>query len=204
MQQIKTPILIVGFERSGTTLLRRLVSMCPDLKYNLIHEKWRLFDYLTAKEAEEQYFFYSKQGGKNIGGIDSIQAGEKIAYRANVKETIQYIERFTELWPKGTIIHIVRNSKDCAKSAKNTFQRDYKKTIAIWNYSVPQVSKYTHIDLRYCDIVDAPKEFITELYAAMGCMDAPIDKIISAKNPWQHGEKVMCGLRYYDCIRRQH
>lgn len=204
MHEIKTPILVVGFERSGTTLLRRIISMCPTLEYNLIHEKWRLFAYLSAKEAEEKYFFYAKQGGKNIGGIDSILSGEKIAYRANVKETIQYIEQFTEFWPHGTVVHIVRNSKDCAHSAVNTFQRDYQSSVNLWNYAVPQVSKYTHIDIRYCDIVESPKDFVSELYAAMGCMYAPIDKIISTKEPWQHGEKVMCGLRYYDSIRRQH
>jgi len=39
------PILIIGFERSGTTLLRRVVSMCPALDYDLLHERKRLIEY---------------------------------------------------------------------------------------------------------------------------------------------------------------
>ena len=66
MGNLKIPILILGYERSGTTLLRRLVSMHPDLEYDIFHEKpHRVMKAKSRDEAIRKLTVDSMQNKKN-------------------------------------------------------------------------------------------------------------------------------------------
>jgi len=206
------PIFITGFERSGTTLLRRLVSMHPALKYELLHEQRRLLNYKTANEAMENYNLKAKQAGKLTGAIASVKSGEKIPYRNNFVFIIEYIERWKQWWPDAIIMHIDRDIEMATKSAVRTFGRDYDETIRCAIENIPKVKKYLELQtnviwITYEKILTNPLHFVKNLYAVMGNFhedDNYIHKVTTTKNTWIHKGRVMCGLRYADGIRKIH
>jgi len=206
------PIFICGFERSGTTLLRRLVSMHPALKYELLHEQRKLLNYKTANDAMEKYKLKAKQGGKLTGSIASIESGEKIPYRDNWLFIIEYIERWKRWWPDSIIMHVDRDIEMSAKSAVRTFNRDYDRTIEIAMNNIPKIKKYLErqsnvIWISYEKILANPHHFVKNLYSIMGDFnedDNYIHKVTATKDPWEYKGRVNCGLRYADGIRSLH
>jgi len=200
------PILITGFERSGTTLLRRLVSMHPDLEYDLIHEKRQLLSYNSEKEAMNKYHYKAKQAGKETGGWCSIKSGEKVPYIAS-NDILEYIKRWKDWWHLSHIFHIIRDSKDCAKSAKRVFNKDIEKTIRNYEKSVPIVHNYLQgytncTSIYFSELLDNPVLVLKRIYSIIGnCPDDEyINKVLNTKDQWDYKGRVMCGLRYFDKV----
>ena len=204
------PIFITGFERSGTTLLRRIISMHPALEYELIHEKKRLLKYKTAEDAVENYRMSVLQGGKITGATASIVSGEKIPYRDDLVFIMKYVERWKEFWPDAIIIHIDRDVEAMAKSAKRVFNRNVEETIRTAWENVYKVKRFldTHTNViwvAYENILANPYYFVKNLYSVMGDFnenDNYIHKVVTNKETWEYKGRVMCGLRYANGIKR--
>jgi len=198
------PILIMGFERSGTTLLRRLISMCPALRYDLLHEQWRLQTYATASEAINNYRMPCRQAGKLTGGNASIESGEKIAYYDNWMRAIAYYNKWRCFWPHAKVLHIIRDPNDVARSCYNTFERDIKLTERAWEESVSTILNTTFDDkncivVSYEWLIENQTDALRSLYNIICGMEyeSPIlHAIMETQEPWNYNGRVMCGLRY--------
>ena len=192
-------VFITGFERSGTTLLRRLVSMWPGYEKDVVHEQRKLLTYKTRQEAENNY----------NDQYSSIKSGEKIPYYGNSDFILNYIERFHDFWPEGLIFHIVRNPIKVAESCLRTFKRPMQTTAqtyavnvqAVLNWLLDEPNTFT---IQYEMLIEKPKEYIKLIYDKLGDIpdDTVIDKILSTREVWELNGKRMCGLRYSDRVGR--
>lgn len=203
------PILITGFERSGTTLLRRLVSMHPILKDDLIHESQKLLKYKTPEEALEKYKIETKQAGQCLGSISSIKSGEKVPY-VDSKFIIKYIKKWKLFWPDSIIFHLLRDCNACALSAYKTFSKDPKQTEKLYIKNVPIIieflKNYNNVHtIKFEELVGNSEKTLKRIYAIIGYIpdDECMHKILNTKEPWNYNGKTMCGLRYFDNVVRR-
>jgi len=184
-------ILVTGFQRSGTTLLRRIVSMHPELKTDILHEK-RGFLECRNKEEAESY----------------IGSGEKLPYYATTNLIINYIDKFKEYYPDGLIFHIHRNYNDVEKSNKKTFQHVSFSIKKAYSNSVPSINNYLlevkdAYTVNYDALIINPLIMVKSIYKYIGnCPDDEyIKKVCTTRDPWYNGKRMMCGLRYKDRIK---
>lgn len=204
------PVFITGYERSGTSLLRRIISMHPHMPYELIHERPDLLmSSSTREEAIKKMTYPGTQEGKKTGTTMSIIAGQKIPY-LTFERGSAYIQQFRKLFPESLIIHIVRNPVYAINSQIKTFH--HKFDICVKNYfeSVPKIVnllfKMENVwFVNYENIIENPSSEIYELYTKISSntsnMATHIATVISTRRPWRSGDKVMCGLRYFDKIQ---
>jgi len=204
------PILILGYERSGTTLLRRIVSMHPGLDYELVHENAKkLYSCQTRKQALRKMTYPGTQAGKRTGSTMSIRAGQKIPYMT-LKEAKRAYKKFDSLFDTFRVIHITRNPVGCINSQVKTFNRDPSRCVRNYFNSVPQVSKLLAdhpkiLRVQYEDLVGDPRHEIARIYSWVGgeVSDEHIKAVMSIRDPWKCDGRVMPGLRYFDRIEKQ-
>lgn len=204
---MNVPIFIVGYERSGTTLLRRLVSMHPRLEYELIHERPKLLQAAkNTQHAIETMTYPATQQKRETGSTMSVRAGQKTPY-ATFSQAKGNIDKFRKLFPNAYIMHIIREPLETISSQIKTFSRRADGCIKNYFSAVPKVHKYVlslpnSCTIRYENLVARPKEVLGSLYEWMG-EKVPADfiaKIISTRDPWEWDGRVMPGLRYFDSI----
>ena len=197
----------MGYERSGTTLLRRLVSMHPRLEYELIHERPKLLQAArNTKHAIETMTYPATQQKKETGSTMSVRAGQKTPY-ATFSQARGNIDKFRELFPNAYLMHIIREPLETISSQVKTFNRKADGCIKNYFSAVPKVHKYVlslpnSCTIRYKNLVARPRAVLADLYRWMGA-EVPedfIDKIISTRDPWEWEGRVMPGLRYFDSI----
>jgi len=201
------PVLIIGYERSGTTLLRRLVSMHPGLKYDLVHEKRKwLMNAKTKEEALDVLTFDSNQAGKKTGGTSSVRSGQKIPY-ANFGTIKRAIDKFYSFFPEFYLMHIIRNPLTTINSQVKSFNRKPQQCIKNWFSSVPLVYKYARSKPNNCvicyeNLVTEPKTTLEHIYKWMGqeVSGEYIEKVINTRENWDYNGRQMPGLRRFDSI----
>ena len=207
---MKTPILIIGFPRSGTTLLRRIVSMHPGLEYELIHEDaGPLLEARSKEEAIEKLTYEHVQAGVNIGSTMSILSGQKIPY-SRYKVAKRFIKQFDRFFADFHIIHIYRNPVDTVSSGVKTFSANPLIRTVQYFLTVPRVRRLLRmydsvLELRYEDLIRSPDEVTARIYDWMGSSveQAHIDRVLTTKDPWEYEGRVMPGLRYFDKIENR-
>lgn len=207
---MKTPILILGFPRSGTTLLRRVVSMHPGLDHELIHENpGPLLAATTVDEALATLTYAATQEGKQTGSTMSIRAGQKIPY-SRFKVARSFIRQFESFFDEFYIIHIYRNPVDTVSSGVKTFAANPLIRIVQYFTAVPRVRNLLRsydgvLELRYEDFIRAPNETTKTIYDWIGGLvdDAYIDRVLTTKDPWEYNGRIMPGLRYFDRIENR-
>ncbi len=207
---MKTPILIIGFPRSGTTLLRRIVSMHPGLDYELIHEDpGPLLAAKSKEEAIKNLTYEHVQAGKPLGSTMSIIAGQKIPY-SRYKVAKSFINQFGLFFGDFSIMHIYRNPVDTVSSGVKTFSANPLIRIVQYFLTVPRVRNLLQdydnvLELRYEDLIRTPAEVTSRIYDWIGgAVDAAyIERVLTTKDPWVHGSRVMPGLRYFDKIENR-
>ncbi len=192
------PIFITGFESSGTTLLRRIISMHPALKKDLLHETKQLLTYKTANEAENNYF----------NEYASVKSGEKIPYLGNTDFIIQYINLWRDFWPDSLILHIIRQTDAVVASCKRRFNRHgniiknlHPESVNLVGEHIKDLGNFQNVP--YEALIADPMTTTKFIYDRMGEVpeDDYIKKVISTKEPWMHGEKRCCGLRYKSGVK---
>lgn len=149
---MKPKILVVGFQRSGTTLLRHILSKHPDVK-RLLHETRILKKVNTKKQIYKKYSSLS----------DDLVWGEKVPYFGN--NPITYCKKWKMCFDNYRIIHIVRHPFDVIRSNYNTFNIKYNKTINFYYKSVPkglQIENCLHI--KYEDLLLNQKDALKRMF----------------------------------------
>lgn len=201
------PILITGHERSGTTLLRRLVSMHPDLDCDLLHECWSLQQFRGPEDAMARYQLKVTQAGRVTGAWASVQAGEKIPYGENLPIAKRYISLWKRWWPESLVFHIVRQVDDVVDSCWRTFKiRTNNRTV------LTHVEKMTEflrqfrrvVAVDYDLLVAHPEHELRRIYSLMGRIPDQeyMHNVLHTQETWRHNGRIMCGLRYKPYVGR--
>lgn len=150
-------ILILGFQRSGTTMLRRIMNKHPDMK--IVHEKrivQRCKTYQDMIVNIEMFF-----EGQNY-------IGEKIPY-LNLKQPLKCIERWFDYFPKdGRVIHIVRHPIDVSISNMKKTSGGHKKFLKNYKKAVPVVADEIRkhklgINIVFETLVNSPENEIKKI-----------------------------------------
>jgi hypothetical protein len=202
------PTLIVGYERSGTTLLRRIVSMYPGYRHDLIHENSKVFFKCNSYEdALNKLTYPATQAGKKTGGMMSIEAGIKIPY-LSVANLNKIVTHFNKLVTDGMLLHIFRDSHSVAKSQQRTFGHNYEKALQLHKAILPEARQYIKefecMEISYNELIGAPKECIQNIFGYLQGREFTdiqhIERLSHTKDPWDCNGRMMCGLRYFDHI----
>lgn len=200
---MKLPIYVLGFERGGTTLLRRLVSMHPGLLYDLRHEDANPL--LRAKTMEE--FLKAGTRKSKEGGISCILSGMKMPYGGpeKVARIIRAIDGFL---PGVRALHILRDPQEVLSSLLRVFHRNFEREV--WSYfnNTPKVLEFLRTQvpdsmfISFTQLTEQPALVLDRVYTWMGEAASPehIEKVISTKGPWEHNGRIMPGLRYFDRV----
>jgi hypothetical protein len=188
-------------------MLRRLVSMHPNLGYELVHERPKLLHAARdAQHAIETMTYPATQQKKKTGSIMSVRSGQKIPY-ATFSQAKGNIDKFRELFPKAYLMHIIREPLETISSQVKTFNRKAEGCIKNYFSAVPLVHKYVislpnSCTVCYENLVVRPQEVLASIYEWMGTKVSSdfIAKAVNTKDPWEWEGRIMPGLRYFDSI----
>lgn len=163
-------IFITGFQRGGTTLLRRLVHSHPEVEC-IIHERRILnrvktFDKKTINKVIKNYKAWE-------GDVDG-NWGEKIPWNsATGSEIITYINKWRQAFTEnGKYINIIRNPADVgASNAKLGWLHPTIVNNSWWK-STPKVIKFVEdlggLNIVYENLLLKPKEVLREIFIYCG------------------------------------
>lgn len=170
-------ILIYGFQRSGTTLLRRLIGLHPDMK-KVFHEQ------LVLRRLDPNPIMlriYLRSFGLNIKNDNW---GEKVPYYKTAKKEspVKYCQKWLDTFQKhGKIIHIIRHPYDTASSIVKKYKNiiSVNDPLKIYRNIVPKVLKTLDghdcvLNVKYEDLLMNPDETVYEIYDFCG-LDPDID-----------------------------
>jgi len=206
-------ILITGFQRSGTTLLRNLFSLHPEIKH-VFHEQCILQHFKTKEQIKKirQLPDYKTLNQRNRRGkyrtatkvdinFDLVDDnwGEKIPYYSLVfrKGFNGPMKVYCNLWndffyPDCKIIHIIRHPLDVGLSTrKRGYSRGVTKPIRQYKKAVPLVIEMFNdfpnvITIKYEDLVINPRETLKFLFNQCGLKssDKAIRSIMNSDVYW--------------------
>jgi len=170
-------ILIIGFHRSGTTLLRRIFQVHPQIR-KILHESFLLFGCSTKK----QVINYIEN--KNINA-EKENWGEKIPYSSVSRKgisAVEYCRKWNEYFGDDSrIIHIIRHPYDVSfsviKKEKNIneFNNPLAKYVNYMRKSVLQITAIPNtFTVKYEKMLLNPDITIPALYGFCG-LDPSID-----------------------------
>jgi len=159
-------ILVIGMQRSGTTLLRRLCLVHPKVR-KMFHEHFILKKCTSVKDIEKYIKKYGINSKKHIWG-------EKCPYYPNIRKIKpeNYCERLYELYPdKLKVIHIIRHPLDIANSNVKKFKNINNVTapLNIYKRTIPRIitnlSKFPYvIQIKYEDLLQEPDIVLQKIY----------------------------------------
>jgi hypothetical protein len=181
----KARILIIGYQRSGTTLLRRLVEKHPDV-YCVFHETWLLTGDKFTREG------WRKKFGKVASRADIVW-GEKIAYTGTLLEKmfenpsiVFYVREWEEIYKDSSrIVHIFRHPLDVAVSnTELKWTKSYHTCINAYLKSVPKViRKIKSCNIKYEDLVYSTTDVLKTVfdYCGLNSDDSLVKEIATGK-----------------------
>jgi len=157
-------ILVVGFQRSGTTLLRNVVENHPDVQ-KMFHEKF--------------FLKFNKGQQKNmLAGLGDPEGtwGEKVPYytRRIRRGVGMHIEEYVRRWFKmfkseARVLHIIRHPLDVGLSSKKTFEIDFDNAVKTHIHVVPRVVNYLSdydncMQIKFEELVWMPASTVQKIY----------------------------------------
>jgi len=196
------PIIIGGFYRSGTSLLRRLLDSHPSISCGPEVKFFRDFygNYLKDDLAHLRLFSSIRSLGLddkillNVFGKAFIQCHEIAARNAGKKrwadknpENVLYLHQWHKLLDGNfTFIHVIRNPLDVLASLneagfKKTIPADFQKKIELYKQYLEQALSFIRqypgmsFTLRYEELVMYPKKTLSSLCSKF---DEPFDELM--------------------------
>jgi len=170
-------ILIYGFQRSGTTLLRRLIQLHPDVK-KVFHEQLVL---RRLSPNPKMLKIYLRSFNINIKNDNW---GEKVPYYKTAKKEspVKYCKTWLETFKRqGKIVNIIRHPYDTAFSIVKKYGgiKNINKPLRIYNNVVPKVLKALEgndcvLNIKYEDLLINTDKIIYQIYEFCG-LDPDID-----------------------------
>jgi len=155
-------IFITGFQRSGTTLLRRIIHFHPDVRA-ILHERNIL-----------------KRGFNNIKfNIDKENWGEKLPWFSSKRKILEYCKEWNKRFKNDAkIIQIVRHPKDVMNSNLKKFRKPYRTTFNIMNSSFPKIiigidELSNCLSIKYENLVMDPDNTFLKMFDFIGLDSSP-------------------------------
>jgi hypothetical protein len=163
-------ILLIGFQRSGTTLLRRLVTMHPDVR-TIMHEQFLLY------QCRDKASVVSYLQSRNID-FKKENWGDKTPYYPNIRRipVAKYCETWTDYFGKkeSKILNIYRHPYDIAFSVDSKYRgQTFVKATSIYKKSILRTLRET-IDMpnvmsfKYEELILNPDKMIPKIYKFCG------------------------------------
>jgi hypothetical protein len=163
-------ILIIGFQRSGTTLIRRLVTMHPEVK-KILHENFLLSKYDTKNKVLQ--YVVSR-------GMDPYKDnwGDKTPFYPNIRKipVDKYCKRWNEYFGESSrILHIVRHPIDVVNSIIKKYKgkQNIDKELKIYKKSmetfIPKMKYINNIyTFKYEDLLIYSDDIVPKIYSFCG------------------------------------
>ncbi len=162
-------ILIIGFQRSGTTLLRRIMAMHPEVR-KILHENFLLTRCRTKKQIKRFL---------NAGKINmkTDTWGDKTPYYPNIRRIP--VEKYCATWnehfgEESRIVHVVRHPYDIAFSVHHKYPKQkFGRALNVYRNGVRKAVKATLemptvITFKYEELVGNPDEMVPKIYKFCG------------------------------------
>lgn len=192
-------ILIIGFQRSGTTLLRRLLDIHPDIQI-MIHEDRILKKKKNVEAIKQGFFIYNK---RRYAEVEVNKPwGEKVPwYGISGNDAVTYSKKWLSLFgDNARVIHIIRNINDVVnsnlafKSVRDKKEKIKEKRIkSVWNVRERLCNYERYMEITFEDLVTKPKETMEEVL-----------KFCNLRHPYNVVMEIVNArrdkLRYFDRI----
>jgi hypothetical protein len=191
-------ILVIGYQRSGTTLLRRLIGLHPDVAA-MIHEK-RILNHGKEKKKVLEYVSKISKSCK-----ENNNWGEKVPFYGTAS-ILSYCKKWIKVFgDEAIIVHILRHPVDVAISnvkMKRSPARSVEKGVELYKKVYPKILEETEktdelmkktIVISFETLVMNPKESLSKIFAFCKLRNDKkiVENISSAKRN---------ALRYFDGI----
>ena len=186
-------IIILGYKRSGTALLRVIlnshpeIAIGPEIKFMQVASKrfpGTFDEFMRISERDAKDFAYSRETLRNIYNAsktsDDLLRNWCIEYRDSTGKRIwgdktpqnfKYLRFLTKKFPDSLYVHIVRHPFDVMISSKKRKQYHGLHTIIAWfvsNWRVRFVNKKNFIFFKYEDFIKDPASYINEILDRLG------------------------------------
>jgi len=200
-------LIILGYKRSGTSLLRVILNSHPDIaigpeikfmqrvvkKYPQTFEEFKK----VAEQATND-FEYSEDSLLKIFNSSSTadelmknwcieyknKSGKKI-WGDKTPQNFKYLKLLSKKFPDSLYIHIVRHPFDVIKSSMKRGQYNGIQTILAWfvsNMNVRFVKNKNYIFFRYEDFVKNPNKYIDQILGELGAAKVDLLSVYQYKD----------------------
>ena len=178
-------ILVTGFQRSGTTLVRQLIQGHPDV-VKILHEH-NILENRSGKEAIYRYLKVLE----DIRNPETCTWGDKVPFfTSNFISTINYMRKWQALWgTQSRIVCLIRHPIDVAISNmkfKTKFNYKIERLMEYQTLVVPKVVEVIKFDqenilaVSYESLVTRPYMILQKIYkfCNLDYSNKIVDKVI--------------------------
>lgn len=188
----KEPFFLVGSERSGTTLLRlmlahhRAIECAPEFEF--------LVEAMPSGQGwPELDAYYDWLSTNRIFLPHRLEIDRALDYPALVKSFVtqygrrsrkaihgatchKHFDRLLRIWPEARFVHLLRDGRDVARScigmgwAGNVWHgaERWIEAEALWDGLLARIDPSRRMELRYEDLIRAPKHELARVCAFLG------------------------------------
>jgi len=203
------PVIILGYKRSGTSLLRVILNSHPDIAIGpeikfmqrVVKKYPQTFEeFLQIAKREVEDFGYSESTLRKIFE-NSFSAAElmknwcdeyriesnKQIWGDKTPQSFKYLKLISEKFPEALYVHIVRHPFEVMRSSKKRGQYHGIHTILGWvmsNVNIRYVKHKNYLFIRYEDFIQDPDKHIRIILSKLG--KEYVDLISTYQN-YNHG-----------------
>lgn len=187
------PVLIVGYPRSGTTLIRVLLDSHPDLsigpelkfiKNFMVKFPDKFEDFVQFTQSAADDFGFDQKKLKEL--FDNHKSWDKVMVQwcsdyatgrgkknwgEKTPQNYKYLSQLLEKFPDALYIYIVRNPYDVMGSMKlKGWYKRYNSPISwtIANHRAKLLKKYNFVFIKYEEFVLTPQKYLNEIQEKAG------------------------------------